>query len=99
MRVGFALRPRQGMNQTGDDEFDAMGCVTNAPLAAAVGAELSATGEILVDAHQMTRVAGLYAIGDVVSGLNQISVAVGQAAIAATHLHNRLPAAIRAAQT
>jgi thioredoxin reductase (NADPH) len=36
-------------------------------------------------------VPGLYAIGDVVSGLNQISVAVGQAAIAATAAHNHLP--------
>ena len=34
---------------------------------------------------------GLYAIGDVVSALNQISVAVGHAAIAATAIHNRLP--------
>jgi thioredoxin reductase (NADPH) len=34
---------------------------------------------------------GLYAIGDVVSALNQIAVAVGHAAIAATAIHNRLP--------
>jgi thioredoxin reductase (NADPH) len=37
-------------------------------------------------------VPGLYAIGDVVSALNQISVAVGHAAIAATTVHRRLPA-------
>jgi thioredoxin reductase (NADPH) len=36
-------------------------------------------------------VPGLYAIGDVVSALNQISVAVGHAAIAATAVHRRLP--------
>ena len=40
--------------------------------------------------------AGLYAIGDIVSGLNQISVAVGHAAIAATHAHNALPFVARA---
>ena len=39
----------------------------------------------------MTSVDGLYAIGDVVSALNQISVATGHAAIAATDVHNRLP--------
>lgn len=48
-------------------------------------------GELKVDLHQQTRIPGLYAIGDVVSGLNQISVAFGQAAIAATHAHNTLP--------
>ena len=38
----------------------------------------------------MTNVEGLYAAGDVVQGLDQISVACGQAAIAATAIHNRL---------
>ena len=52
-------------------------------------------GELHVDAHQETTVDGLYAIGDIVSALNQISVAVGHAAIAATALHNRLPANFR----
>jgi hypothetical protein len=33
----------------------------------------------------------LYAAGDIVSGLNQIAVSVGQAAIAATAVHNHLP--------
>lgn len=32
---------------------------------------------------------GLYAIGDVVEGLNQISVAMGHAALAATSIHRR----------
>jgi thioredoxin reductase (NADPH) len=35
-------------------------------------------------------VPGLYAAGDVVAGLNQLSVATGHAAIAATHIHNDL---------
>lgn len=96
--VRCSYREPDGATTRLDTIYPYLGCITNAPLAAAVGAELSASGEIVVDAHQMTRVAGLYAIGDVVSGLKQISVAVGQAAIAATHVHNRLPAAIRAAQ-
>ena len=60
-----------------------------------MGAQLSDTDELVVDRHQATNVPGLYAIGDVVSGLNQISVAVGQAALAATDLHNKLPFAPR----
>jgi thioredoxin reductase (NADPH) len=83
---------------TGDGEtvvFDSiypfMGSKTSARIAAAAGAALSEKGEIVVDDDQMTGVTGLFAIGDVVSGLNQISVAVGQAAIAATRVHAMLP--------
>ena len=47
-------------------------------------------GNLIVDAHQMTGVPGLYAAGDLVRGLNQIAVATGEAAIAATAMHNRL---------
>src|SRR5690606_12188962 len=57
----------------------------------------TSTGEIAVDRHQQTDIPGLYAIGDIVGGLNQISVAVGQAAAAATHAHGQLPPAPRAA--
>jgi thioredoxin reductase (NADPH) len=35
-------------------------------------------------------VPGLYAAGDVVAALNQLSVAVGHAAVAATAIHNSL---------
>jgi len=48
-----------------------------------------------VDQQQATTVPGLYAVGDVVAGLNQISVAAGQAAVAATHIHNELPRLFR----
>lgn len=44
-------------------------------------------GELLVDAHQQTTVPGLYAAGDVVKALNQMSVGIGHAAIAATAIH------------
>jgi len=42
------------------------------------------------DAHQQTSVPGLYAAGDVASGLNQISVAFGNAAIAASAMHRAM---------
>ena len=43
-----------------------------------------------MDRHQRTTVPALYAAGDVVDELNQISVAVGHAALAATDIHNQL---------
>lgn len=59
------------------------------------GLQAREEGELQVDSHQQTSRPGLYAIGDVVSGLNQIAVAVGQAAVAATHAHNALPLRMR----
>jgi thioredoxin reductase (NADPH) len=64
-------------------------------LAAGLGAETAQCEELVVDAHGATAVPGLYAIGDVTVGLNQIAVATGQAARAATHIHNILPPALR----
>src|SRR3546814_14331702 len=45
---------------------------------------------IVVDTKQRASVAGVYAAGDIVMSLDQISVAMGHAAIAATALHNDL---------
>lgn len=80
-----------GGTETFDTVYPFLGAYTTAGLVASLGVELSDTGEIVVDRKQMTDLPGLFAIGDVVSGLNQISVAVGQAAIAATAAHNWLP--------
>ena len=44
---------------------------------------------MVVDDHQETTVPGLYAAGDVVRGLNQLTVASAEAAVAATASHNR----------
>jgi thioredoxin reductase (NADPH) len=59
-------------------------------LAVALGAATDPQGYLVVDAHQQTSVPWLYAAGDVASGLNQISVATGGAAIAASAMHRRL---------
>ena len=79
----------------GEHVFDALypflGASARSELARDCGAACDAGGELVVDAHQQTSVDGLYAVGDVVSGLNQISVGVGHAALAATAIHNRLP--------
>ena len=80
-------------------EFDVMypmlGETARSELASQLGAETGDCGEIVVDDFQATSVPGLYAIGDVVRGLNQISVAAGQAAVAATRIHNTLPWTLR----
>ncbi len=70
--------------------YPALGSDSNNEIAIQTGAAISKAGCVIVDGHQMTTCAGLYAAGDIVEGLDQISVATGQAAIAATAIHNRL---------
>ena len=71
--------------------YPVLGGSAQSSLAVALGARVDENDELIVDAKMQTSVDGLYAIGDIVSALNQISVAVGHAAIAATAIHNRLP--------
>lgn len=52
-------------------------------------------GMLVVDQHQRTSVPGLYAAGDVVKGLTQIAVAMGQASVAATEMNNSLERLIK----
>lgn len=84
-------RTVDGAEHLFDTIYAALGCRPRAELAAGLGVRLSDTGEIIVDEHMRTCVPGLYAAGDVVSALNQIAVATGHAAIAATDMHNSLP--------
>ncbi|WP_348270819.1 FAD-dependent oxidoreductase [Rhizobium sp. Root1204] len=51
---------------------------------------MSEEGCIAVDQHQRSAVPDLYAAGDVVIGLDQISNAMGQAGVAATAMRNDL---------
>ena len=73
-----------------DSLYSALGVRPRTRLAQAAGARLDRDGRLLVGEHQETSVPGLYAAGDVVRGLNQISTAEAEAAIAATHIHNTL---------
>ncbi|HEU4850837.1 MAG TPA: NAD(P)/FAD-dependent oxidoreductase [Telluria sp.] len=77
-------------------EFDVvypmLGETARSSLAVALGAQVSDCEKLVVDHKQQTTVPGLFAVGDVVRGLNQIAVATGQAAVAATCIHNCLPA-------
>ena len=82
-----------GRRLTFDSLYPALGSIVHSELAAGLGAAVTEDGCIKVDTHQRTSVAGLYAAGDVVIGLDQISHAMGEAGVAATTLRNDLAAA------
>lgn len=73
-----------------DTVYPAMGSDIRSELAVAAGARASAEGCLEVDDHQRTTVPGLFAAGDVVKGLDQISHAMGEAGVAATTIRNLL---------
>jgi thioredoxin reductase (NADPH) len=70
--------------------YSALGVTPRTRLAIEAGARLDEAGRLYVGERQETSVPGLYAAGDVVRGLNQISTAEGEGAIAATDVHNAL---------
>jgi thioredoxin reductase (NADPH) len=75
---------------TFDSIYPALGSDTHTQLAEMLGAKLNDAGCIAVDKHQRTNVVGLFAAGDVVIGLDQISHAMGQGGVAATTIRNDL---------
>lgn len=72
--------------------YSALGTTPRSLLAEDLQAQVDQSGCLIVNAHQMTTIEGLYAAGDLVRGLNQITVAEAEAAIAATDMHNQLRA-------
>lgn len=96
--VSIGCRDRECVAVTADGKehgfdtlYPVLGSHAQSELAVALGAKIDDKKELIVDRDGMTSVPGLYAVGDVVHALNQISVAVGHAAIAATAAHRRLP--------
>lgn len=75
-----------------DTVYSALGTAPRSGLARRIGAAMADDGRVRVDGHQETSVPDLFAAGDVVPGLNQITIAQAQGAIAATAIHNRLRA-------
>ena len=76
---------------TFDSIYPALGSDVHNELAEQIGVSLTAeTGCIAIDAHQRTNVVGVYAAGDVVIGLDQISHAMGEGGVAATTIRNDL---------
>ncbi|MDY0747553.1 NAD(P)/FAD-dependent oxidoreductase [Paucibacter sp. R3-3] len=72
--------------------YTALGVAPRSALAETLGVRLDEQRNIRVDAHCKTSVDGVYAAGDVVVGLDQLAVAFGHGAIAATAIHNALRA-------
>lgn len=75
---------------TFDSVYPALGSDVHCQLAQQAGAALGGDGCIVVDRQMRTTVPGLYAAGDVVIGLDQISHAIGQGGVAATTIRNDL---------
>ena len=93
---GFAIEGKQFALDTAagrlafDTVYPAMGSRIRSELAVAAGARATDEGCLEVDDHQRTSVPGLFAAGDVVKGLDQISHAMGEAGVAATAIRNLL---------
>lgn len=94
MRVrdgGVEATDAHGQARRVDAIYPMLGCDVHSELATKLGARSNTIGCLIVDTDQRTSVPGLYAAGDVVSDLHQISVATGHGAVAATAMHNWLP--------
>ena len=82
-----ALTLRDGTALPFDVLYAALGCHPRSSLALPLGVEKDDAGHLVVDAHCSTCVPGLYAAGDVVASLDQLTVAVGHGALAASAIH------------
>ncbi len=87
---GAILHFADGDSVAIDTVYPALGSEPNIALFTQLGLRTDGEGCIMTDGHQRLGLSGLYAAGDIVAGLDQISVAMGHAAIAATTLHNDL---------
>jgi thioredoxin reductase (NADPH) len=86
----IALEARSGRTHIFDTLYSALGNTPRTDVVDGLGISINKDNCIEVDPHMQTNIPGLYAAGDVIEGLDQISTAVGNAAIAATAIHNRL---------
>lgn len=73
-----------------DVVYPALGSRQRTELAAMLGLALDEAGAVDARSPLGTDVPGLYCAGDIVDGLDQISVAMGHGAVAATRAHNWL---------
>ncbi|HYC00320.1 MAG TPA: NAD(P)/FAD-dependent oxidoreductase [Candidatus Limnocylindrales bacterium] len=89
--AGVVVTFESGQRRIFDTLYPMLGCKARTGLAITLGADHDENGELLVDDHQQTSIPGLYAAGDLVNALNQMSVGTAHAATAATAVHNSLP--------
>lgn len=87
---GVRLEFEDGTSSTFDAVYSALGIDPANALARDLRMPLEADGRVATDSHQETAVEGCYAAGDLVTGLNQIGVAMAQGEIAAVDIHNAL---------
>lgn len=93
---GFAIEGEQLAFDTAkgrmafDSAYPALGSHVRSELAKAAGARIGEDNCLITDDHYETSVPGLFAAGDVVRGLDQISNAMGQAGVASTTIRNHL---------
>lgn len=80
-----------GSRLTFDTLYPALGSHANSRIARELGVDMVGDNCVPGDDHMETSRRGVWTAGDIVPGLDQISVAMGHAAIAATAIHNRLP--------
>lgn len=79
-----------GGQVTLDTLYVGLGSHTRSDLGLGIGTDLVGDQCFVTDEHQRTTVEGIYAAGDAVQGLDQISVAMGTGARAAVAIHNDL---------
>ena len=89
--TGNQLHFSDGSSLAFDVLYPMTGGHARSSLATGMGVRCDKHGAIKVGAGQQTSIRGLYAAGDVVCSLKQISVAVSEGAIAATAIHGKLP--------
>lgn len=88
-RMNVCLEGQEGMLAF-DVVYPALGCRPRSELAEQLGITLMDEGCAPASSLKHSGMAGFFAAGDVVEGLDQISVAMGHGAMAATNAHNWL---------
>jgi thioredoxin reductase (NADPH) len=90
-RTAMEVWAEDGARPTAFDViYPSFGTRPRTELARQLGLIVDEGGCLDSDAHFETSVPGFFAAGDIVRGLDQISVAMGHGAIAATNVHSRL---------
>ena len=85
-----ALEFEDGTRREYRGGFPMYGSDYNTALAEGLGCELTESGEIDVDDHGRTSEDGVFAVGDITPGHNQVPVAMGQGAKAGLAIHKEL---------
>lgn len=86
----FAVRFEDGARREFDIVYPALGCTPRTALLSPLTLESDEGGALVIDKDQSVGIEGLYIAGDVAEAMDQVSVAIGHGAVAATQAHNHL---------